>query len=81
MTNCLQCTHAHTIIEPGGKINFLQKICRESPPIPLVIGIQNGQPMVQAFFPIVSKESICDRFDPKLFGEERPAVEAEGKPQ
>lgn len=75
MNNCLSCRHAYPAVGPGGRIDFSQKICRESPPVPLVIGVGPQGPMVQPFFPIVNKDCICDRFDEKLPGETAAAPE------
>lgn len=81
MTDCLSCRHAKPIVEPGGRINFAQRVCQEGPPIPLIVGLDaNRQPMVQAFFPVVTKGVRCDRHDDKLVGENGASI-AEWKPQ
>lgn len=62
--DCISCAHAHPAVDDKGQIDFAKKVCKESPPVPLLVPAPGGF-VIQAFFPTVGKGVWCGKHEPR----------------
>jgi hypothetical protein len=61
MPDCLSCSWAKPVMEPGGAIDFTRKVCQRMPPVPIVVVGPKG-PQLGIAHPTVGKGVWCGEY-------------------
>jgi len=63
--SCPSCAY-YVVMPQIGPAKTIQGMCHRNPPIPVPLGIQNGQVVTSTCWPIVDKAHWCGEYKPKL---------------